>query len=103
MEEYEEDILSAMLEAYTDGYKINDGNSAINSVMKSEDQKRYLINNIEKLSIADKKSIGNILNRNKKQEHLIPCSSGTIINLDNLHEEIIEQMYNLMIHKLKKK
>jgi hypothetical protein len=71
--------------------------------MKTEDQKRYLINNIEKLSIADKKSIGNILNRNKKQEHLIPCSSGTIINLDNLNEEIIEQMYNLMIHKLKKK
>jgi hypothetical protein len=91
------DIASRMLSALTlDSEADRPENTTIVSL---DDQKRYLQKHIDSLSIADRKEIGEILIRNGRKSSLNWCSSGTVINLDSLTHEIVEQMYNLMVYK----
>lgn len=101
MENFGNDIISAMLSAITNGE--NDNIVIPNTVLDLEEQKRFLIGNIQSMNLEDRKSIGNILILNNKQSLLLPCANGIIINLDILSPAIITQMYELMIHKLSKK
>ena len=101
MEGFGNDIISAMLSAITNGE--NDNKIPMDTIVDLEDQKRFLISNIQTLTVADRKSIGNILMLNNKAQLLLPCANGIIINLDVLSPAIIEQMYGLMVHKLGKK
>lgn len=63
---------------------------------------QYLKKNVDCLSIADRRTIGEILIMNDMKSHLCSCSEGIIINLKNLNENVVRQMYDLMNYKIKK-
>jgi len=94
------DIAARMLNALT-----QEGSLPSTEKIKipSEEQKRYLRRQIDAVSIEDRKSIGEILIVNGKKSLMMWCSEGTVINLDALSDEIIEQMYDLLEYKLNKK
>lgn len=62
-------------------------------------QIHYMLSNVDSLRIEDRKYIGTILIMNDKLAALRPCSEGTMINLNNLHPEIIQQMYNFVVYR----
>lgn len=72
-------------------------------VMLLEDQISFLQRNVDTISIEDRKSLGDILVSNGKKSELRPCSEGTVINLNALPPDIINQMYNLMVYKREKR
>jgi len=63
---------------------------------------KFLIKNIDSVSIDDKRPIGNILIMRNMGQHLKECAEGTIINLNNLDDEVISDMYSLLEYKLSK-
>ena len=95
------DIASKMLSALT--LEPDNGNDTSKEIVPVEEQKRYLKRHIDNLSIADRKSVGNILVINNKRSALNFCSEGTVINLDALPEHVVTQMYSLMVYKISKK
>ena len=68
-----------------------------------EDQKKYLKKYIDVLSIDDRKEIGSLLIINNLQDTLHSCAEGTVINLEKLPADTIEQMYDLMVYKMSKR
>lgn len=94
------DISSAMLSALTSGYEHAE---PIKGTVQLEEQKRYLLRYINVIGVEDRKSIGGILVMNDKRNLLQSCAQGIIINLDILPPYIIEQMYDLMTHKMSKR
>ncbi len=90
------EIASAMLYAM-----ISSGPSTLrNNSLPIDEQKRYLIKNINSLPKHDKQAIGRIVTMNNQKQLLQDCSEGTVVNLDLLSNSAIEQMYNLMVHKV---
>lgn len=68
------------------------------------DQKVFLRKKVDSLgSTQDIKDIGEILVMNNKRAMIMPCSEGSIINLDMVPDNIITQMYELMMYKLNKR
>ncbi len=64
-----------------------------------EDQKQYLCCNMDSVSLADKKEICNIVSMNDKRGSLLPYAAGTLVNLDTLPDDIVQQMYDLLYYK----
>lgn len=97
MEPFGEDIASKMLSALTSEMK---SEQPVKEIISSDEHKRYLKRYIDSLSIEDRKEIGNILIREDKRHALNWCSEGTVINLDSLPANLIEQMYILCEYKI---
>lgn len=95
------DITSKMLIALTSEGNENTKTVYPNSVNLNE-MIKYLNKYINTLSIADRKSIGNVLVQNGKQSCMHACEEGTAIHLDPLPMSIIEKMYNLVVDKRSK-
>ncbi len=68
-----------------------------------DEQTAYLMRYIDTVGVADRLSIGNILVINNKRNNLCTCAEGTVINLDSLPENVINQMYDLLLYKKMKK
>lgn len=94
---FDTDIASRMLSALV--MESTGPCSERDNIVHIDDQKRYLQRWIDSISVDDRKSIGNILVMNNKRSLLIECSEGTVINLDLLSPQIIDQMYDLMLYK----
>lgn len=60
-------------------------------------QKLFLMNNIDRLSLEHRRSIGGAVPHDKLRE----CAEGTVINLDTLPGQTVTAMYNLMVYHLK--
>lgn len=92
------DIASKMLSALT--FEPENVVETQKDMVPIEEQKRYLKRYVDSLSIADRKTIGNILVMNNKRSALNWCSEGTVINLDVLPNHVVEQMYTLIAYKM---
>ncbi len=92
------DINSKMLFALVDH-----GVTASKLKIPLDDQKRYLKRNIDSVTIDDRKAIGNVLLLHNKKSALCMCAEGTLINLDAMPIEIVEQMYTLLMYQMTKR
>lgn len=68
-----------------------------------DEQKRYLKRYIDSVSVNDRKSIGHIIFMNNMSSLMLPCSEGSIVNLDKLPTHVVTQMYNLLSYQINKK
>lgn len=67
------------------------------------EQKKYLKRYVDSLDVNDRRAIGDILIMNDLKSALNWCSEGTVINMDILPDNVIEQMYNLALYKVNRK
>ena len=67
--------------------------SIIRENISTNQQKWYIKRHSDSLSHATRITIGNIIKMNGKLDEIKECSDGLIINLDNLSDNIIEQVY----------
>ena len=93
----DKDIASKMLSALVS--ETAESSYSQTPTVCADDQKRYLKRQVDFLSIADRQSLGDIIVMNNKRELLRPCSEGTVINIDILPPDILNQMYNLAHYK----
>jgi len=64
------------------------------------DQKKYIVDKLNVLSIADKKDVAEAVVLADQKHLLKQCSEGIIVNLDKLTEPLISRMYDLVKHKI---
>ena len=64
------------------------------------ERKRFLKKNIDSMSMDSKYEIGRVLVQRGRASALNVCGEGTVINLDSLPDDVIEQMHELMVFKL---
>jgi hypothetical protein len=64
------------------------------------DQKKYLKNNIDRLSLQDRIAIGDILVKNCGIDILNWCNDGTVVNLDILPDYVINKIYEYMATRM---
>lgn len=81
----------------------SDQPAEIKTKVNLEDQTAYLLRYIDTVSVADRLAIGNILVINNKRNNLCACAEGTVIKLDSLPDNVIDQMYELLLYKKTKK
>jgi hypothetical protein len=89
------DLASQMLSALTD----EPAAPTPQRTVPLEEQKRYLCQVVASFGRKDRIAIGNTLVLNQRRDALQPCAEGTVINLDTLPPELIDQMYNLAEYK----
>jgi len=68
--------------------------------MSKEEQIQYIMKHTGSLQLVDRKAVGMILIMNDRKHALLPSASGTIINLDQLPQYIIDQMYEFVSYKI---
>jgi hypothetical protein len=59
-----------------------------------------LVHNIDRLSIEDRKIIGNILVVHDQRNLICACAEGSVVNLNKVPRIILEKMYIVMKYKL---
>lgn len=96
-----DDIAEQMLNAITREEDTTTNNTSSN--IPFIDRKKFLITNINLVSVFDRKDIGNIMIMNNRRNAIRECSEGSVINLDTQPDYIINQMYDLIVHKLNKR
>lgn len=64
------------------------------------EQKRYIVDKINVLPVVDKKDIAEAIILADYKHVLKECSEGLIVNLDNLSENVINQIFELIKYKL---
>lgn len=90
-----DDIATKMLAAM-----VRTDNTVITKRLSLDEQKRYLKQYIDAVTVTDRQHIGNVLILNGLAESLKECAEGVIVNLDTLPEAVIEHMYTLLSYKL---
>jgi hypothetical protein len=95
------DITSQMLSALT--LDTAQENSVEEVDVPLDEQKRYLKRYIDSVNTNDRKSIGHIIFMNNMSSLMLPCSEGSIVNLDKLPPHVVTQMYNLLSYQINKK
>ena len=65
-------------------------------------KKRFICDNVNKLTIDDKKEIRVLLVRAGKNKNIIYNKDGAAVNLDILGDNIITSIYALIDHKIKR-
>ena len=93
----DKDIASKMLSALVS--ENTESSYSQTPTVGADEQKRYLKRQVDFLSVADRQSLGDIIVMNNKRDLLRPCSEGTVINIDILPPDILNQMYNLAHYK----
>jgi len=95
------DVESKMLNALTED---NQADTLVDVALPPlDEQKRYLIRNIDSVNRDDKLIIGNVLVMNNKRAECKWCNEGTAINLDMLPPYIVTHMYEALHLKVAKK
>jgi hypothetical protein len=77
----------------------SDTHQPVKEVVSSDKQKWYIIKNIENLNRDSKIVIGNLILMNNMAKELKSNGNDLIINLDNLSDNIIEQIYIFINYK----
>jgi hypothetical protein len=70
------------------------------SVIPIHEQKRYIIDKINVLPVVDKKDVAEAIILADYKHVLKECSEGLIVNLDNLSEAVINQIFELIKYKI---
>lgn len=65
-------------------------------------KKKFICENVNKLSVEDKKEIRVLLVHAGKSKNIIYNRDGAAVNLDILEENLITSIYTLVDHKIKK-
>ena len=69
-------------------------------VVSLYDQKKFIIDKLNMLPVVDKKDVAELIVLADYKHLLKECSEGLIVNLDNLTESVISQVYELIKYKL---
>jgi hypothetical protein len=77
----------------------SDTNQVAKEVISIDRQKWYIIKNIDNLNRDGKIVVGNLILMNNMAKELIASGNDLIINLDNLSDNIIEQIYIFINYK----
>ncbi len=96
-----DDIAGRMLNALTRDDYVKSEDEPVD--IPVGDQKKFLIKNISLLSIVDRKDIGEVLVRNNRKHAICECGEGSVINLDVQPDDIVTQMYKLIVYKLNRR
>jgi hypothetical protein len=95
MQDTDSAMLNALIIPRHEGHALTDV-----PPMLPDDQKGYLKRYINTVSVEHRKQIGSIIMTDHK--HLANwCNEGTIINMDKLPDQIIQQMYEMLYRILR--
>ena len=70
--------------------------------ISTDEQKRYLRQNVDIVSIADRKQLA-LLVMQENRGLLQTCAEGTVINLDVVPPDLIKSMYKLLYHMIQQR
>lgn len=73
------------------------------SEVSLEDKKKFICANTKNVNREDRVEIGIAFVRSGLKSHLKESSDGCRINLNNIPEQSINNVYNILQHKLNKK
>jgi hypothetical protein len=67
--------------------------------ISSDNQRKYIKKYGASLPLEDKKTLCNLIIMNDKREEIKQCNTGCVIDLDNLSDNIIEQLYIFVAYR----
>ena len=72
----------------------------VDKMPSAEEMKKYLIRNIRSITVEDRKHLGNAIIVNDCKDKLKECNEGLVINLDSIDNYLLEQLYDILYHKI---
>jgi hypothetical protein len=88
-------ILDALLS------EVEPQDSTVDNIPLTE-QKRYLEKKVNLLPVDDRLALCKLLLSNGYKSHIKQCAEGVVINLDVLPQNVLNQLYNLILYKHEK-